>query len=133
MKIGANGHVQFRTLNSRSQNFRSINTWDYNYGLTCEYHLPLSLELASDIKVYSRLGYGDSSMNTNDLVWNASLSRSFLKKQIMVKIEGYDLLNQLSTTYSSYNAQGRIETWYNSIPSYLMLHLAWKLNVTPRK
>jgi hypothetical protein len=31
------------------------------------------------------------------------------------------------------NEQGRTETWYNSVPRYLMFSLAWKFNVNPKK
>ena len=133
IKLGANGTMQHRTLTSQRQNFQTIHTWDFNYGLTCEYQMPLKLQLATDMKMYSRRGYGDSSMNTNDLVWNASLTRPLLNGRMLLKVEGYDLLNQLSAVYNSYNAQGRSETWCNSIPSYVMLHLTWKINVQPRK
>ena len=37
---------------------------------------------ATDLKQYSRRGYGDKSMNTDDLVWNASLARSFCKGRL---------------------------------------------------
>ena len=35
-----------------------------------------------------------------------------------------DLLHQLSNTQYSVNAQGRTETWYRVIPTYVMLHVA---------
>lgn len=72
-------------------------------------------------------------MNTDDLVWNASLTQPLFKSRVLLQLEGYDLLHQLSNVYGSYNAQGRSETWHNSVPSYVMLHLTYKLNVMPKK
>lgn len=133
LKLGINGTLQYRIIDSRRQNFETIHTWDFNYGLTGEYRLPFGMHLATALKMYSRRGYGDSSMNTDDLVWNASLTQSLLKGKMLLQLEGYDLLHQLSTVYSSYNAQVRSETWHNSVPSYVMLHCAYKLNVMPKK
>lgn len=132
-KLGANGTVQYRIVDSHRQNFQTIHTWDFNYGLTCEYRLPFGMQLATDLKMFSRRGYGDSSMNTDDLVWNASLTQPLFKSRVLLQLEGYDLLHQLSNVYSSYNAQGRTETWHNTVPSYVMLHLTYKLNVMPKK
>ena len=133
LKLGINGTAQYRIIDSHRQNFETVNTWDFNYGIAGEYCLPFGMHLIADLKMYSRRGYGDSSMNTDDLVWNASLTQSLLKGKMLLQLEGYDLLHQLSTVYSSYNAQGRSETWHNSVPSYVMLHCAYKLDVIPKK
>jgi hypothetical protein len=85
------------------------------------------------MKMYSRRGYGSSELNTNDLVWNASLSRSFLKSRLTVRLEGFDLLGQLSSTVIFINGQGRTETVSNTLPRYAMLHLSYKLNKQPKK
>ena len=51
----------------------------------------------------------------------------------MAKLQGFDILRQLSTTSYAVNAQGRTETWHNSIPRYAMLSLSWRFNVNPKK
>ena len=72
-------------------------------------------------------------MNTNDLVCNASLSKSFQKESIAVSLEAFDIFHQLSSTEYTLNAQGRVESWRKSIPSYLMLHLSWRWSHMPKK
>ena len=89
--------------------------------------------MATDLKMYSRRGYEESSMNTNELVWNASLSRAFLKEKLVVQLNAYDLLNQLSTTRYVVNGQGRTETWQLTVPRYAMLKVAYKFNKNPKK
>lgn len=84
-------------------------------------------------KQYSRRGYGDKSMNTDDLVWNASLARSFCKGRLTLTAEGFDILHQLSNTTYTVNAQGRTEVWRNTIPNYVMMHVAYKLTKMPKK
>ncbi|MBF1452963.1 MAG: hypothetical protein HXN54_03430, partial [Prevotella nigrescens] len=49
------------------------------------------------------------------------------------KLQGFDLLQQLSNTRYVINSQGRTESWNNSIPRYVMLSLAWKFNINPKK
>lgn len=72
-------------------------------------------------------------MNTDDLVWNASLARSFCKGRLTLTAEGFDLLHQLSNTTYTVNAQGRTEVWRNTIPNYVMMHVSYKWSKVPKK
>jgi hypothetical protein len=90
--------------------------------------------------MYSRRGYGDNSMNRNDLVWNASITRSFpnpfgkkASGTLVVRLEGFDILSQLSSTYIFINGQGRTETIRNTLPRYVMLHLTYNWNKIPKR
>ena len=96
--------------------------------------LPLDIELATDVTLYARRGYSDASMNTTDWVWNARLSRSFLRgKPLTVSLEGFDLLHSLDNVTRTLNAQGRTETRRNVLPNYVMLHLSYRFNLNPKK
>ena len=53
--------------------------------------------------------------------------------QVKVTLEGHDLLHQLSNTTYEVNAQGGTETWYSSLPHYVMLHLVYHWNKNPKK
>ena len=99
--------------------------------LVCE--LPWKLQFATDMKMYSRRGYSESSLNTDDFVWNAQLNRSLCKGKLNLGIKAYDLLHQISQTHATVNSQGRIETWQLALPNYVMLHLQWKFNKNPKK
>ena len=127
------GDVNWRHSQGSQEKFETINAWDYNYGLLAKYTIPLlKIDLATDIKMFSRRGYNSQMMNTDDLVWNASLSRSFLKGKLTAKVMAFDILHQLSSTQYSVNAQGRTETWRNCIPRYAMLTLAYKFQKMPK-
>jgi len=133
LTLGAQCDVTWRNSSSHREGFTTINAYDYNYGITGEYTFPWNLQLATDLKMYSRRGYDNSSMNTNNLIWNASLSRAFCKSRLIAKIIGYDLLHQMSQTTSFVNVMGKTETWVNSIPSYVMLNICYMINVLPNK
>lgn len=110
-----------------------INAYDFNYGLTAQADLPLGFQIATDVTMYYRRGYVDSSMNTNEVVWNARLSKRFLHGALVCMLDGFDLLGQLSNIRRTINAQGRVETWSNVTPRYAMLHVVYRFNKQPKK
>ncbi len=119
---------------STRANFMTINTVDFSYGATCALKLPWNFQLDMDLTMHSRRGYEDETMNDNNLVWNAALSKSVLKnKALTLKLIGHDILQQLSNVRRTVNAQGRTETWYNTQPAYCLFTLSYKLNVMPKK
>jgi hypothetical protein len=133
LTIGISGDVSWRRSTSHRQNFESISAFDYNYGGLLRYTIPwLELSVATDLRMYSRRGYQSEMMNTDDLVWNAELARSFFKEKLTLKFTAFDLLHRLSNKQYSINAQGRTETWNNCIPRYLMLSVAYKFNAKPK-
>ena len=68
-------------------------------------------------------------MNTNELLWNAQISQTFLKgKNLTVMLQFYDILNQQSNFSRALSAMSRTDTWYNSINSYAMLHVVYRFN-----
>lgn len=134
LTVGLNGNIGWRNSTSDREDFEKINTVDYDYGMTFKYKIPVvKLDVATDIKMFSKRGYDSEMMNTDDLVWNASLSYPFLKGKLIAKLMAFDILHQLSSTQYSVNAQGRTETWHNCIPRYAMLTLAYKFQKMPKK
>ena len=78
----------------------------------------------------SRRGYADASMNTNELIWNAQLSQSFLRgNALTVSLQFYDILHQQSTVSSMLSAMQRSDTEYNAITNYAMLHVIFRTNI----
>ena len=114
-------------------NMNNINAFDFSYGISGQYTFPWKIQLATDLKMYSRRGYDEPSMNTNELVWNATLSRPFMKGKLIVQADAFDILNQLSNTRYVVNGQGRTETWQLMMPRYVMLRVAYKFSKMPKK
>lgn len=52
---------------------------------------------------------------------------------LVLMVEGFDLLRDLSKVTRSINAQGRVESYTNVIPSYFMAHVVYRLNIKPKK
>ena len=134
LNIRATGDIRWRHSESKMYDYETLNATDFQYGLSARYTLPrLNTTLSADGNMYSRRGYGSSELNTDDFVLNASISQPFFKGKLIARIEAFDLLHQLSNTQYSVNAQGRTETWYRSLPHYVMAHLVYHWNKNPRK
>lgn len=112
---------------------RDMNVYDWQLGFNSQYTIPVvKLTVGTDLNLFSRNGYENATMNTDDWVWNAVISRSLLKGRMVAKIEMYDILHQLSARSYSVNAQSRVETYYNSIPHYVMFSLAYRFTKNPK-
>lgn len=95
--------------------------------------LPWKVELSTDVSALTRGGYKYTDMNGTEFVWNARLTRPFLKGRLLLVLDGYDLLAQRSAITRIVNAQGRTESYTNTLPSYVLLHAVWRLNKKPKK
>jgi hypothetical protein len=132
--VRATGDISWRHSEGKMVDFSTLNAFDYRYGLIARYTLPvLKTTISTDGNMYSRRGYGSANLNTDDFVLNASVSQSLLKGKLIACLEAFDLFHQLSNTQYEVNAQGRTETWYRSLPHYVMLHVVYHWNKTPIK
>jgi hypothetical protein len=126
-------NVEWERAWSPLETYKTTNIWDIYYGVNLHWRLPWELHLSTDLREYHRRGFEDPSLNTNHLIWNAELSRSFLKGQLTAKLVGYDMLGQISHTSWTVGSEGISSTWQRGIPSYFMAHLAWKFTRKPKK
>ena len=133
MEYGLSGKLNYQHSGSERENFQEINAYTYQYGARAQIELPWDFQLSTDLTMYSRRGYSEPSMNTDELVWNARLAKRLMKGNLTIIFDGFDILDNLSNVRRTINAQGRTETFYNVIPSYGLLHIAYKLNKNPRK
>ncbi len=134
LSIRATGDIRWRHSEGKMYDFETLNVTDFQYGLSARYTIPrLNITLSADGNMYSRRGYGSEELNTDDFVLNASISQPFFKGKLIASIEAFDILHQLSSTQYTVNAQGRTETWYRSLPHYVMAHLVYHWNKNPKK
>ena len=138
--MGTQFYTQYRHANNKEHTIETINAVDFSYGLNAGYVFNKEsfpkwlqkLNVNTDIKMFSRRGYGEPSLNTDDLVWNASVSRPFCKGKILVNLEAFDILHQLSNTQIIINGQARTEYMRNTLPRYIMLHVTYKFQKIPK-
>ena len=133
MEYGLGGKLNLQHSTSERADFTDIHAWTFQYGVRGQIELPWNIQLSTDLTMYSRRGYSDPSMNTNELVWNARVAKRLMKGNLTIMFDGFDLLGKLSNVRRYINAQGKSETFYNVIPSYGLLHVVWRLNKEPKK
>lgn len=134
VSVNVIGDINWRHSEGKMRYFKTLNATDFHYGLSAHYTIPhIKTTLTADATMYSRRGYGSSTLNTNDFIVNASLSQSLWKGKLIAKIEVFDLLHELYSTQYEINAQGRTVTRYRSLPNYVMLHFIYHLNKDPKR
>jgi hypothetical protein len=68
-------------------------------------------------------------MNTNELLWNAQLSQTFLRgRRLTVMLQWYDILHQQTNLTTNVTANGWTDREVNAITSYAMLHVSYRMN-----
>ena len=109
------------------------NVYDFSYGFNANYQLPWNFTIDTDLQMHSRRGYAEAEMNDNRLYWDATLTKSWRQGRWVAKLKGYDLLGQVTHWQYYVNSQGRYETWTNNMRRYVLLSLAYRFTLTPKK
>ena len=129
-EFSLDGTLTYNKAKNKLQPTSNLETWQFSYGPSMTLTAPWGTSLNSSLSINSRRGYNDSSMNTDEFVWNAQLSQGFLKgKPLTIMLQFYDLLRQQSTFSRAISATSRTDTEYNAINSYAMLHVVYRLNL----
>ncbi|MCM1484453.1 MAG: hypothetical protein NC043_08960 [Muribaculaceae bacterium] len=131
--IGLRARVEWRDTRGDRRDFINFSATTAQYGLNGTFALPYNLGIATDLNLYTRRGYDYSELNTTDVVWNARLTYTPKGGRWTFMLDGFDLLHQLSNVTYNVNAQGRTETWTNSLPRYGLLHIQYRFNKQPHK
>lgn len=130
LELAADGSLNYTHSRNDILNNNNLDTWQFAYGGSVNITLPWGTSLATDLHNNSRRGYSDNAMNTNELVWNAQLSQGFLKgSPLTVSLQLYDILHNQSNFSRTISAIQRSDTQYNSINSYAMLHVIYRVNI----
>ncbi len=133
VRLGGKSSLTYTHQSSGRAGFISTDAADFNYGLTMVADMPMGWQVSTDATMYSRRGYGDSEMNTDNFVWNVRIAKKLMKGKLSLMLDGFDILDNLSNVRRNLNAQGYTETWYMSIPRYAMLHIVYRFNRSPKQ
>ncbi len=130
LEFELNGSLNYVHSRSELQPNNNLDTWEFSYGGMVGVTAPWGTQLTTNMNMQSRRGFSDASMNTNELIWNAQLSQSFLKgNALTLSLQFYDILKEQSTVSRVINAMQRSDTEYNAVTSYAMLHVIYRLNL----
>ena len=127
--VSLNVRATYARTENELQSSRNQTTWNYNYGGNTRITFPWGSNLSTDFHCYSKRGYADATLNTNELIWNAQLSHSFLRgKKLTVMLQWYDILREQTNFTRNVNANGWRDQEVNAITSYAMVHVSYRLN-----
>ena len=127
--VSANGRLNYQHSRSSLLTSGNMDVWGFDYGLSANVHFDCGLAISTDIRMNSRRGYDVKAMNTNELLWNAQISQSFLKnKALTLSLQLYDILQQQSNISRTITATMRSDSWNMALNSYAMLHVIYKFN-----
>ena len=130
LSFSLNGRATYAHTENRLQASRNLTTWNFSYGANTRITFPWGSSLSTDINMFSKRGYDDKTLNTNELIWNMQLSHGFLRgKKLTVMLQWYDILNQQSNFTRNVTANGWTDREVNSITSYAMLHVSYRINL----
>ena len=134
IEVGVNSGMNYQHARNEMQKNGNRDTWSFNYGGNVVINTPWDMQFSSDISQQCRRGYDDATMNTNELIWNAQLSQTFLKsKNTTISVQWYDILRQRSSISRNYSATNRSDTWTNAIHSYVMVRFIYRFNLMGNK
>ena len=133
--ISLSGFVRYSHSKSTAQPEDRMNVFNFSYGPSVNYTLPwYNIKISTNLSMSSRRGYSDPNANTDELLWNAQLSASFLPKNALtVSLQLFDILQQQSNISRVVEALYRRDSESNAIYSYGMLNLSYKFNNTGGK
>lgn len=105
--------------------------WTFGQRLDGSVNLPYKIVIGTGIDWNIRQRLDPQDQNNNVFLWNAYVSKAFLKdRSLVAKIYANDILNQ-NVGYTRYNDPNYIsENTYNTIRRYFMLSLTWNFTKT---
>lgn len=123
------GSIDYRNTRNALYTAANMNTYAFSYGASTNISLPWSLSISTDIAMNSRRGYAEAGMNTNELMWNAKISKSFLRNNAAtLSLEFFDILDQESNVSRNITAAMRTDAYNNNLGAYAMLHFTYRIN-----
>ena len=129
LDLGVNGNIRYNATSNSLQKENNQNTFNYGAGGYTTIYLPLNFKIESDVNWSTNSGYGDG-FKQNEVLWNASASKSFLKNnQGTLRFKIYDILRQRSNISRSVTASYIQDSEYNTLGSYFMVHFIYRFSI----
>ncbi|MDH6305353.1 hypothetical protein M2459_002453 [Parabacteroides sp. PF5-5] len=127
--LGLNGNIRYNKADYSLQPKNNVSTFNYGVGGTTVLYLPYDFKIESDINWSTNSGY-QAGYDQNEVIWNASASKSFLKgKQATLRFKIYDILQQRSGITQQINSEGYTYSSYNTLSSYFMVHFVYRFSI----
>ena len=131
LELRPNYNVQVTHNTVQSQNDRTIHS--YGAMFNGAYYTPFGLVFNTDLSYSGTQGYSEG-YDTDQWLWNASISYQFLKnKTATVTAKVYDLLHQKQNISRTINASYIEDSEYNAVTRYVMFSFTYRFTTFGNK
>ena len=129
LEIGLNGSLNYTFEKDKLNPENNQEPYTFSYGGNVQIYAPWGTTISTNMTNQARRGYSDTSMNRNELIWNAQVAQSFLKGALTLSFEWNDILREQSNITRSLTSSGRSVYTYNGVNSYGMVRVIYRLNI----
>ena len=127
LDAGVNARAGYNHSRASNSSASNLDTYNFSYGGSATLQFPWGMSFSTDLTEQSRRGYADQAMNTNQLIWNASLSQRLLRKRTLtISLRAIDILQQRDNISRAISATQRTDSRDESVNSYVLLSVQWR-------
>ena len=125
IEISARG--TFRYSNTKNNlNPTIAQTYDWTGGGNVVVHLPYTINISTDLNYTTLQGY--SSFDQSQLIWNASMDKSFFNNKGVLSLKVNDILRQQLNIRQTIGDNYIQYSKFNTLTSYFLLSFTYKIN-----
>ena len=127
--LGLRGNIRYNQTRNSIQKESDKDLFNYGGTASTTIYLPYNFQVESDLTYATNSGYSNG-FEQNELLWNASLSKSLFKNNAgTVRFKIYDILQRRSNISFSSNANSTTDSEYNTINSYFMVYFIYRFSI----
>ncbi len=123
-------NVSYNITKNNLPNQEGLNTSNYGMKSSTQLKLPYNIALQNEISFTYNVGYAEN-FQKSEVLWNFSITKQFLKKkQLTVKAQCYDILNDRNNLVRVVSSNYISDTRTNMIGNYFMFSVGYRFNIT---
>ena len=126
------GYIECHKTKSDTKTDGNSSISEYGVKFDTAIECPWDIRLKSNVTTVNRRGYDVDKDNNMELIWNASLAKSFTDNMTL-SLECFDILNQRKLIRQYVRGYSRDEIQSNGIRRYVMLRFVYRLNSSKKQ
>ena len=126
------GYIEYNKTKSDIKTTGNTRVCDYGVKFDAAIECPWDIRLKSNLVTVNRQGYDIDKGNTMELIWSASLAKSF-SENMTLSLECFDILNQRKSIRYYVIGNSRSEVHTNGIRRYGMLRFVYRFNSSKKQ
>ncbi len=122
------GNIRYSNINNTLEGQQNQQNTTFGLTYNTQLYFPYNWTLASDINYRATRGLS-AGYNTDEVIWNAEVSKQFLKKkQATFRVKWYDILHQTLNISRTVNANYIEDDEYNMLTCYILVSFVYRFN-----